>query len=109
MKLKNNRSGIFNLDVSEVNEVDNVRKVYKNIDSLADSILKYGQEQACGVDKDNNIVWGHRRLRAVEVLVSRGESTQLKCVQAQGDHKCMQMIENLHRDDLTAEEKENGI
>lgn len=109
MKLKNNRSGIFNLDVSEVHEIDNVRKVYKNIESLAESILKYGQEQACGVDKDNNIVWGHRRLRAVKLLVDRGESIQLKCVQAQGDRKCMQMIENLHRDDLTAEEKENGI
>ena len=47
---------------------ERIRKNMKDLKSLADSIAMNGQLQPIGIDADNNLIFGERRIRAMKSL-----------------------------------------
>lgn len=109
------------ISISQIIETGNVRHEYsdKEIDELADSILAVGLLTPLGVKRaqtdDNGIqmyelVYGHRRIRALRRLCERGNDYSLVEVHVvTGDKAMMQLIENIQREDLTPKDKEKAI
>jgi len=95
---------------------ENVRKDYRDIEELADSIRKRGQlepvivkkAKAEGGEARYELVAGFRRHRAIKLLEKDGY-TQIEAVVVTGDRLTIQLIENLQRSDLSAREREEGI
>ena len=113
-----NGTGLRKIPLSQIVDTGNVRENYEGIAELAESILKHGQLEPAlvkAMEPDQNgerfeIVAGHRRHRAIQFLCDRKESiTTLDAVVVTGDKLTIQLVENLQRSDLTADERERGI
>jgi ParB/RepB/Spo0J family partition protein len=107
------------LNLAQIVESGNVRENYADIAELAASIKVHGQLQpvlvkargknADGVD-EYELVAGHRRVRAFQILCDAGDDfSRIDAMAVAGDKLTLQLIENLQRSDLTAEEREKGI
>jgi len=112
MKLKSNN--IRKIDISQINVTDNIRKEYKDIEQLARTIERDGQLQPIGVTEQENgtfnILYGFRRFHAHLLLVQEGKAfNQIEAKITTGDPAIIQLIENIHRDNLKPEELENAL
>ena len=112
MKLQKNN--IRKIDISQINKTDNIRKEYNDIEQLARSIERDGQLQPIGVteqeDKTFNILYGFRRYHAFLFLIQEGKPfNQIEAKITTGDPAIIQLIENIHRDDLKHSEFENAL
>lgn len=111
------QSKLRNIPLNEITEGDNVRTSYANIEELAASIERHGQLQPIGVYRDENEAWrilyGHRRLRAFQLLVDQGKaefaSVSAVIVERPSSLEVVQLIENIHRDDLSDPDKEKAV
>jgi ParB family chromosome partitioning protein len=112
MKLQKN--SIRKIDISQINKTDNIRKQYDDIEQLARSIERDGQLQPIGVtqqeDDTFNILYGFRRYHAFLFLIDEGKPfNQIEAKITTGDPAIIQLIENIHRDDLKPKEFENAL
>jgi ParB/RepB/Spo0J family partition protein len=111
--------GFRKIALSQIVDTGNVRFDYKEIEELAESIKKNSQLEpvlvkALGADADGieqyELVAGHRRRRALQLLCDSGESfTNINAIIVTGDKLTLQLVENLQRSDLAAWERESGI
>lgn len=121
-KFSNNLSTI-KIPLEQIREESgNVRKEYdwQEIENLAKSIQANGLlnpltvkpgviEPGLGTNV-YELICGHRRLRALTLLQKQGVDVGLvECCIRTGDIWTLQMIENIQRTDLTAQDKENAI
>jgi len=102
------------IDLSQINKTDNIRKQYDDIESLARSIERDGQLQPIGVvEQENgtfNMLYGFRRLNAFLFLCDEGKDfMQIEAKITTGDPAIIQLIENIHRDNLKSEEFEDAL
>ncbi len=107
------------ISLSQILETGNVRDNYSDIEELAQSIRENGLMQPVVVKRTNinadgiqqyELIAGHRRKKAFEYLCSQGEDfTLIDAIVKTGDKLTLQLIENIQRKDLTAEEREAGI
>lgn len=112
MKLQ--KQQIRKIDISLINKTDNIRKQYDDIEFLARSIERDGQLQPIGVvEQENgtfNMLYGFRRLHAFMFLIDEGKDFhQIEAKITTGDPAVIQLIENIHRDDLKPDEFESAI
>jgi len=112
MKLQ--KQSIRKIDISQINITDNIRKQYDDIEQLARSIERDGQLQPIGVSEQEdgtfNMLYGFRRLNAFLFLLDEGKDfNQIEAKITTGDPAIIQLIENIHRDDLKPEEFENAL
>jgi len=113
-----NGTGLRKIPLSQIVSTGNVREDYGDIAELASSIKSVGQlepvlvkpyEPKDGIEQFE-IIAGHRRLMAHHYLCDKGENfTTIDAIVCSGDKLTIQLIENLQRTDLTAEERERGI
>lgn len=123
-KFSNNNLSTIKIPLEQIREESgNVRKEYdwQEIESLAKSIqangllnpltVKPGGVIEPGLGKNvYELICGHRRLRALALLQKQGVDVGLvECCIRTGDTWTLQMIENIQRTDLTAQDKENAI
>lgn len=122
-KFSNNNLSVLKLSISQLTEnTGNVRKEYDwdEIKNLARSIQEHGLLNPItvkpGVLDDETgqlkyeIICGHRRIRAIHELQKQGIDVGLvECCVRTGNTWTLQMIENIQRTDLTAQDKENAI
>jgi ParB/RepB/Spo0J family partition protein len=111
---KLNKSNLKKIDLEDIILKDNVRKVYNNILELAGSIKREGLLQpvvvAINEDGEYELTAGYRRYYAHKYLVEHGEPfNQIQAIVRQGDFEIIQLIENIHRDDLSPTELEQGL
>ena len=103
-------------------ESGNVRREYdwEEIENLAKSIqtngllnpltVKPGVVEESSGQKVYEVICGHRRMRAFAELAKQGVDIGLiECCVRTGDTWTLQMIENIQRTDLTAQDKEKAI
>jgi ParB/RepB/Spo0J family partition protein len=118
-KLQNGNS-TRKISLSQIVESGNVRKDYRDIEELAQSIKTSGLLQpiavkSLGKDADGieryELIAGHRRARAFRHLFDAGDAgfSMVDAVVVAGDKLTLQLVENLQRSDLTARERESGI
>lgn len=112
MKLQ--KQSIRKIDISQINITANIRKQYDDIESLARSIERDGQLQPIGVSEQENgtynMLYGFRRLNAFIFLIQEGKNfNQIEAKITTGDPAVIQLIENIHRDDLKPEEFEDAL
>lgn len=122
-KFSNNNLSTVKIPLEQIREESgNVRKVYdwQEIENLAKSIQTNGLLNPLtvksgviepGLGKNiYELICGHRRLRALALLQKQGVDVGLvECCIRTGDTWTLQMIENIQRTDLTAQDKENAI
>ncbi|MEE0354072.1 MAG: ParB/RepB/Spo0J family partition protein [Treponema sp.] len=122
-KFSNNNLSTIKIPLEQIREESgNVRKVYdwQEIENLAKSIQTNGLLNPLtvkpgiiepGLGKNvYELICGHRRLRALALLQKQGVDVGLvECCIRTGDTWTLQMIENIQRTDLTAQDKENAI
>jgi|11_taG_2_1085331.scaffolds.fasta_scaffold15713_1 ParB/RepB/Spo0J family partition protein len=104
----------LSIDITDV-KVDtefNTRKSYNNLEELSESILNLGQTTACGVIKKGkkyNLIWGFRRLAALQLLVDAGHDVEvLVDVVKETDANKLVLLnvqENVSRDQLSLVEE----
>ena len=122
-KFSNNNLSTIKIPLEQIREESgNVRKEYdwQEIENLAKSIQANGLlnpltvkpgviEPGLGTNV-YELICGHRRLRALALLQKQGVDVGLvECCIRTGDIWTLQMIENIQRTDLTAQDKENAI
>ena len=122
-KFSNNNLSTIKIPLEQIREESgNVRKEYdwQEIQNLAKSIQANGLLNPLtvkpgviepGLGKNvYELICGHRRLRALALLHKQGVDVGLvECCIRTGDIWTLQMIENIQRTDLTAQDKENAI
>lgn len=122
-KFSNNNLSTIKIPLEQIHEESgNVRKEYdwQEIENLAKSIQTNGLLNPLtvkpgviepGLGKNvYELICGHRRLRALALLHKQGVDVGLvECCIRTGDTWTLQMIENIQRTDLTAQDKENAI
>lgn len=122
-KFSNNNLSTIKIPLEQIREESgNVRKEYdwQEIENLAKSIQANGLLNPLtvkpgviepGLGKNvYELICGHRRLRALALLHKQGVDVGLvECCIRTGDTWTLQMIENIQRTDLTAQDKENAI
>lgn len=122
-KFSNNNLSTIKIPLEQIREESgNVRKEYdwQEIENLAKSIQANGLLNPLtvkpgviepGLGKNvYELICGHRRLRALALLQKQGVDVGLvECCIRTGDTWTLQMIENIQRTDLTAQDKENAI
>ncbi len=122
-KFSNNNLSTIKIPLEQIREDSgNVRKEYdwQEIENLAKSIQTNGLLNPLtvkpgviepGLGKNvYELICGHRRLRALALLQKQGVDVGLvECCIRTGDTWTLQMIENIQRTDLTAQDKENAI
>ena len=122
-KFSNNNLSTIKIPLEQIREESgNVRKEYdwQEIQNLAKSIQANGLLNPLtvkpgviepGLGKNvYELICGHRRLRALALLQKQGVDVGLvECCIRTGDTWTLQMIENIQRTDLTAQDKENAI
>lgn len=122
-KFSNNNLSTIKIPLEQIREESgNVRKEYdwQEIENLAKSIQSNGLLNPLtvkpgviepGLGKNlYELICGHRRLRALALLQKQGVDVGLvECCIRTGDTWTLQMIENIQRTDLTAQDKENAI
>jgi ParB/RepB/Spo0J family partition protein len=107
------------ISISDLIETGNVREDYSDIEELAASIKKNGLlepvliKTASPADDGSprfELIAGHRRVRACRYLTEKGDDfSHINAVIVSGDKLTIQLIENIQRSDLTAQERERGI
>lgn len=112
MKLK--KQSTRKIDISLINETSNIRKQYNDIEQLARSIERDGQLQPIGVieleDGTYNMLYGFRRLNAYKFLLNeKKDYNQIEAKITSGDPAIIQLIENIHRDNLKPAEFEDAL
>lgn len=122
-KFSNNNMTVLKLSLSQLTEqTGNVRKEYdwEEIKNLAKSIQEHGLLNPITVkpgvldDKTGSlkyeIVCGHRRIRAIQELQKQGVDIGLiECCVRTGNTWTLQMVENIQRTELSAQDKEQAI
>lgn len=121
-KFSNNNLSTIKIPLEQIREESNVRKEYdwQEIENLAKSIQANGLLNPLtvkpgviepGLGKNvYELICGHRRLRALALLQKQGVDVGLvECCIRTGDFWTLQMIENIQRTDLSAQDKENAI
>lgn len=120
-KLSGNNPFLVEIGLEQIEETGNVRKSYtpEEINELAKSILKCGLINPITVKKmeiDENgiqkyeLIAGHRRIRAIKKLQSDGyDFSRVKATIITGNKDILQLVENVQRQDLTAEDKETAL
>lgn len=122
-KFSNNNMTVLKLSLSQLTEqTGNVRKEYdwEEIKNLAKSIQEHGLLNPITVkpgvldDKTGSlkyeIVCGHRRIRAILELQKQGVDIGLiECCVRTGNTWTLQMVENIQRTELSAQDKEQAI
>lgn len=122
-KFSNNNLSTIKIPLEQIREESgNVRKEYdwQEIENLAKSIQANGLLNPLtvkpgviepGLGKNvYELICGHRRLYALALLQKQGVDVGLvECCIRTGDIWTLQMIENIQRTDLTAQDKENAI
>lgn len=121
-KLTSTGNIAISLPITQIIDTGNVRSSYNQdkIQELADSILLNGLINPITVKKtdqlDENglelyeVICGHRRLRAYQYLISQGQAfTTIPAVIKNGSTIRLQLIENIQREDLSAEETEIAL
>jgi len=115
-----NGSALRKIPLNQIVCIENIRERYEDIEELAESIKTHGQlspvlVKEAGLDEAGifqyELIAGHRRYRAICLLCGNGESftTIDALIVANGDKLTLQLVENLQRNDLTADERERGI
>jgi ParB family chromosome partitioning protein len=118
-KLQNGNS-VRKISLSQIIENGNVRKDYHEIEELAHSIKTNGLLQPIAVKsigknddgiEQYELIAGHRRTKAFRQLFDAGDGgfSMIEAVVVTGDKLTLQLVENLQRSDLTAQERELGI
>ncbi len=109
------------ISIDQIIETGNVRGNYDPADiaELAESIKINGLLNPITVKKTKNdeygneqyeLVCGHRRIRAYRHLCDQGQDyTRIPACIKSGNKNRLQLIENIQRKDLSAEEKETAI
>jgi ParB/RepB/Spo0J family partition protein len=107
------------IDIAHIVDTGNVRKTYTDIEELAASINEYGLLQPISVKAlapDDQglpryeLVAGFRRWKAFQLLHEQRKGFALiDVILVTGDKLTLQLVENLQRADLTAQEREQGI
>jgi ParB/RepB/Spo0J family partition protein len=107
------------ISISDLIETGNVREDYSDIEELAASIKKNGLLEPvlvkAAVPADDGsprfeLIAGHRRVKACRYLTEKGDDfSHISAVIVSGDKLTIQLIENIQRSDLTAQERERGI
>lgn len=95
---------MIEIKISEIKIKPRLRKEYKNIDSLAESINRMGQLVPIIVNERNELLAGGRRLKAFELL----NKETVKAVVMKADEiesRIYEIIENLEREDFNWQEK----
>lgn len=95
--------------ISEIIVGDRRREDYGDLQSLADSILKYGLLQPIIVDDKNNLVAGERRLRASQLAGRTIIDCRLFSDLSENERREIELEENLQRKDLTPFERSKQI
>lgn len=122
-KFSNNNLSTIKIPLEQIREESgNVRKIYdwQEIENLAKSIqmngllnpltVKPGVVEESTGQKVYEVICGHRRMRAFAELAKQGVDIGLiECCVRTGDIWTLQMIENIQRTDLTAQDKEKAI
>lgn len=97
--------------VKDIIEGERTRETYKNVDNLAESISQKGLLQPIGITNDMRLVFGGRRLKAIEILgweFIPDESIVYKGDLTDYELKELELLENLEREDLTWQEEIQG-
>lgn len=122
-KFSNNNLTVLKIPVSQLTEkTGNVRKEYdwEEIKNLAKSIQEHGLLNPITVkpavadtetgELKYEIICGHRRIRAIQELQKQGiDAGLVECCIRTGDTWTLQMVENIHRTELSAQDKEKAI
>ena len=122
-KFSNNNLSTIKIPLEQIREESgNVRNVYdwEEIENLAKSIQANGLLNPLTVKPGviehglgrnvYELICGHRRLRALHLLAKQGVDVGLvECCIRTGDTWTLQMIENIQRTDLTAQDKEKAV
>ena len=120
-KLPGSNPLLIEIGLEQIIETGNVRHEYTTteINELADSIYKNTLINPITVKKaeiDENgvqlyeLIAGHRRIRAIKKLVADGlDYSRVKATIVTGDKDVLQLVENIQRQDLTAEDKEAAL
>ncbi len=91
---------LVDIPLDRIKEGERFRKDYGDLDSLALS-MKNGLLQPIGIDKDNRLIWGARRVRAARILGWKAIPARVVDVDAlQAEHD-----ENEERKPFTASER----
>lgn len=96
------------IETNKIKVSERIRKDFIEIDDLANSIKELGQIQAITIDKDNNLIAGHRRLLACEKL---GIKVKAEVVNVNDElhHLDMELAENVKRKDFNPMELAEGL
>jgi ParB/RepB/Spo0J family partition protein len=107
------------ISISDLVETGNVRENYSDIEELAASIKKNGllepvliktADPAADGSPRFELIAGHRRVKACRYLTEKGDDfSHINAIIVSGDKLTIQLIENIQRTDLTAQERERGI
>lgn len=119
------RGELKNILINEIEEIQNVRTEYpeESISELARSIERHGLMHPIVVIKHRTdeetdrtiyrVIAGHRRLKAHRLLLSQDKPTysHIKAIVREhiGDIETNQLIENVHREDLTPADLEQAV
>ena len=99
-------SGEFiQLEVDEIKVEERHRKVYGDIEILAESITRRGQLQAILITRDNVLVAGARRLQALKIAGYHFIDCQYVDETTPDSLRAIEFEENFHRLDLSWQEK----
>jgi len=98
----------MNIETNKIIINERIRKEFTDINDLAKSIKELGQIQAITIDKDYNLIAGHRRLLACKEL---GIDIKAEVVNVKSEiHKLdMELAENVKRNDFNPMELAEGL
>lgn len=95
---------MIEIKISEIKINSRLRKEFKNIESLAESISLMGQLVPIIVNENNELIAGERRIRACQHL--NKETVKAVIMKVDDiDSKIYEIIENLEREDFNWQEK----
>jgi len=86
-----------------------IRKEMGDIDSLAESLKRFGQINPVVITKKNVLIAGERRLEAARLLGWRTINAVVADIPDEVTKLEYEMEENIQRRDFTKEEEEEGI
>lgn len=114
-RIPRTNAGLKKIDLEDITIKKNSRKKFTNIEELADSI-SYTKQLIEPIVVEPNpdggyfLTAGERRYKAHQLLVKRGEPfNQISAVVMTGNRSIIQLVENVNRENLTAEETENAL
>lgn len=94
-----------NVNIEEVRVEDRFRQDLGDIEELADSVKQYGLLQPITVDQDLRLLAGGRRLAACKLAGMDKIPAVIRRVEAPAEAFEIELIENIHRKDLSWQER----